>query len=172
MKNSLLKAAQRGLTMVEISVSLAIVGMGLLAIIGVMPAILAVSRSAVEASECAIAAQDYFENDFGSNLMPTDIWPNSEPPSSCTETNVTLTKSSTPKWVDRPSFKAGVCISYTTPTNWEEKAYVPVSTGERLLTTKSITLSYPPPAGPKAKYQTYTFVTEMAATSNITVKDL
>jgi type II secretory pathway pseudopilin PulG len=179
MKNSFLRAAERGLTMVEISVSLAIVGMGLLAIIGVMPAILAVSRSAVEASECAIAAQTYYEEDFATLLEPIDIWPNVAPPSSDTETNITLTASSTPKWVDRPSFKAGVTISYITSSNAFGKAYAPIDhtehdkipkplPDERLLVTKIITISYPPPASAK-KYQTYSFVTEMAATDNIKI---
>lgn len=177
MKNPLLKAVERGLTMVEISVSLAIVGMGLLAIIGVMPAILAVSRSAVEASECALSAQSYFETDYANYLEPIDIWPNGDLPTGSSETNMTLTQSSTPKWVNRPSFKAGVTITYLTPSNYLGKAYAPIDydgslPNERLLTTKIVTLSFPPPVGPKSKYQTYSFVTEMAATTNITVKTL
>lgn len=186
MKNPLLKSSHHsGLTMVEISVSLAIVGVGLLAIIGVLPAIMAVSRSAVESSECALAAQNHFEYEFGTLMEPADIYPDHTVTDSQPYTSTTN--------VARPSFKAGVLINYVVCSNANGDSFfvnsadtppanIKVSpTGttldtQRLLTRKIVTYYFPRPAvfppspGTATRYQTYSFCTEIAATSNIVLR--
>jgi prepilin-type N-terminal cleavage/methylation domain-containing protein len=156
-KFSALRKSNHGLTMIEMSISLAIVGVGLLAIIGVMTPLLNTSRSAVDASEVAFAAQGYIEKDFGNNLEPDDI----VKVPSVTTTNI-----------DSSSFHAVACSSYLVATNAAGVSYETTGPDQRLLTTQIITFSFPrpPPGATNSVFQTYTFVTEVAATTNIVLK--
>jgi prepilin-type N-terminal cleavage/methylation domain-containing protein len=144
--------AVAGFTMVEIALALAIIGIGLLAVIGMIPALLATSRSAVDNTEVALAVQQEMEYDF-------------IPLSAANMTNLI----SDLDWITNTSNKSFPYISKITYENSDDPlagGQFQDSDGNVLLKTERITYSWPPNS---IKKQSFTFVTERVATQEISI---
>jgi len=145
--------------MVEIALSLAIIGFGLAAVMGVLPTLMNTSRQAIESTEVALAAQDYVEEDYGANFTVADLAlpSKTDPATDSVATN---------------GFAANIAIAYSPATNafgtnefsGPLEFCVKGDPGQPLLKTIQITYSWPPGS---AKPQTFTFITEVAATRDI-----
>lgn len=139
-------------SLIEVALSIAIIGVGLVAILGVMPSLLTSSRGAVENTEIAMAAQNSVDMDFAALRTPADLNGFSglhfEP---CIG----------------PSLRATNCIAYSAATNSLSDVEFKDANGLPLLRTVRYTYSWPPGA---ARPQVFTFVTEICATTNIVMR--
>jgi type II secretory pathway pseudopilin PulG len=144
-------------SLIEIALSIAIIAIGLVAILGVMPSLLTSSRGAVENTEIAMAAQNSVDMDFAAWRTPNNL-----------ANDYNSTKNVSELYVGS-SLKASNYISYVTATNvlrgreFSEKD----GTGNPLLRTILYTYTWPPGA---TRPQTFTFVTEICATTNIVMQ--
>ncbi|MDD2706516.1 MAG: hypothetical protein PHV34_00790 [Verrucomicrobiae bacterium] len=137
--------------MIEISLALAVIGIGLVSVIGVMPHLLNSSRQSVEASEVALAAQGFIDADYSGAITPSEL----ADYTGVFETNIAASL----------SFSASNSVAYVTATNGANTAEYS-SGGNPLLKTVIITYAWPPNA---KKRQVFTFITEVAATKDIPV---
>ncbi len=144
-----------GFSLIEIALSIAIIGMGLIAILGVMPTLLTSSRGAIENTELAMGAQNSVDEDFVAWRTPQNLSGSVGQTILGTYTGASL--------------KATSVITYAPATNivlgkeFKERN----GTGEPLLQTVRYTYSWPPGA---ARPQTFTFITEICATTNIVMQ--
>lgn len=146
---NLQRRASRAFSLIEVALSIAIIGMGLVAILGVMPTLLMSSRGAVEQTEIAMAAQNSVDMDFASLRTPDDLVGFS---------------GTTGEIYTGPSLVASNTIRYAAATNAMAGTEFKDANNKPLLRTVRYTYSWPPNS-PRA--QTYTFVTEICATTNI-----
>lgn len=141
--------------MIEIALSLAIIGFGLVAVLGVMPTLMTASRQAIDYTEVALAAQDFIEYDFTGNFTPTSL-------AAATSTSPVATAST------GISFKADAVVFYGPATNVfstnQFNETVSGTPGQPLLRT--VRLEYKWPRG-ALRPQRFTFITEVAATRDI-----
>lgn len=149
-KHSIFRATD-GFNMIEVALALAIIAIGLIPIIGLMPSLLNSSRQSVDSSEVALAAQDYVERMNLYQLNPDKL-------------ALMPVKSSTQ--VKTSSFQANVLTTSDISINPSDGQKYTDASGGPLLKTVWITYSWPIGA---AKPQTFTFVTEIAAQKNISI---
>lgn len=144
-------------SLIEVALSIAIIGMGLIAILGVMPNLLNSSRSAVESTELAMAAQNSVDMDFVVWRSPQNLFDNWASSDNSSQLYV------------GPSLRASNYIAYAASTNaLSGKEYAEKDgTGKPLLRTVRYVYTWPPGA---ARPQTFTFITEICATTNIVMQ--
>jgi type II secretory pathway pseudopilin PulG len=151
-------------SLIEIALSIAIIAIGLVAILGVMPSLLTSSRGAVENTEIAMAAQNSVDMDFAAWRTPDDLNLRYRPGDSPLGDNVK-------ELYVGSSLKASNYISYVTATNIlankEFKELNGAAAGNPLLRTVLYTYTWPPGS---TRPQTFTFVTEICATTNIVMQ--
>jgi hypothetical protein len=129
--------------------------MGLVAILGVMPSLLISSRSAVESTEVAMAAQNTVDMDFAALRTPDDLNASYGPANNIQES------------YSGPSLRATNDISYVAATNAVSSAEFKDALNKPLLRTVRYTYSWPPNS---PRPQVFTFVTEICATTNIVMQ--
>ncbi len=143
---------QTGFTLVEISLSLAIIAFALVTMLGLMPSMLNSSRQSIDYSEIALNVQSFFETNYANSSAGTLPAVGSQ---SSLVTNTT--------------FRGDLIVSYKDGEDSSSINSIAIvdSNGKPLLTTVQVTYKWPP----GAKHpQTYTFTTEVAATKDIPFK--
>ena len=139
--------------------ALAVMGIGILAIVGVMPHLMNASRQSIEYTEVALVAQDIIERDYRPTMTPVDLATTAYTSARADSTN-TL------------SFNADFTYNYTLATNafgTNGATAFAFQTGaasgnKPLLKTVQITYSWPKGA---KNPQRFTFITELAARQDI-----
>jgi Tfp pilus assembly protein PilV len=153
------KRRSAAFSMIEISVAMVVVGVGIVSLLGVMPLLLRSDRAAIEYTDVAMAAQDYIEtrqytlytpNDLDAQVSNTNFLFNSG--AGFFATNVTTSTVSSNTLYTR-EFQ----LSVTYPDGTAHPT-------QPLLKTMRVIYAWPPKAVLK---QTNIFMTEVAATRDI-----
>jgi len=157
-----------GFTMIEIALAISIMAIGLVAILGIMPALLHSNRHAIESSKVAMIAQSKMDELNAANDTPAGLAAAYD--ETYTLSNESLTNDTfvvqclVTNWVSHSINPTnGVLIPYR-----HNEYNTTLGITDPILIMTRVTYSWPPNADPKFQ-QTFTFYTERVAKYEITI---
>jgi prepilin-type N-terminal cleavage/methylation domain-containing protein len=144
--------SDQGFSMVELALAIAVIAIGLVPIIALVPNFLTSNRHAIEATEVAFAAQGLIEYDFAPNHTPSTL--------------ALFTGSfSTNPILHSQHMTLSNVVTYVTATNiYTSEPFSETNSGPSILKSVRISYYWPPNS---LNPQKFTFVTEIAATRDI-----